>query len=80
MWMRQTEYVRLCERVARLEEAVRLCAQGGPGARAKADGEASPHGETPRQAQQARRLMAQFENLLAYDGTAQREEDDDAEE
>lgn len=79
MWMKQAEYTRLCERVARLEEALWPGAHG-PGAYAKDAGEAAHGGETPRQTQEARRFMAQFENLLAYDGTAQREEDDDAEE
>lgn len=67
MWIGRTEYVRLCERLARLEAA-----------------EEARRGEMLRQSREpaadARRLAAQFENLLAYDGTVQTGGERDAEE
>lgn len=63
MWIGRTEYVSLCERVARLEaaqEARRSEMQRSEAVR-----------QTRDPVSDARRLAAQFENLLAYDGTVQ---------
>ncbi len=63
MWIGRTEYISLRERVARLEaaeEARRSEVQRGTAMRQIRDRTAD-----------ARRLAAQFENLLAYDGTVQ---------
>lgn len=73
MWIGRTEYVNLCERLARLEAAE------------EARRSALLHGVVQHEARQvtapdARRLAAQFENLLAYDGTVQTGGERDAEE
>lgn len=63
MWIGRTEYVHLCERLARLEaaeEARRDELRSGAAQR-----------QSDTAASDARRLAMQFENLLAYDGTAQ---------
>ena len=67
MWIGRTEYVRLCERLARLEaaEEVRRSEQRGDGCLAAAQRQS----ETA--ASDAHKLAMQFENLLAYDGTVQ---------
>lgn len=59
MWIGRTEYVRLCERLARLEVAEE--ARRGTAAQRQSETAASD----------AHRLAMQFENLLAYDGTVQ---------
>lgn len=102
MWIGRTEYVSLCERVARLEAAeearrggmrcgappqqTEATAQGlwnglswekdGTGGTGWASAQSGARPVTA----DARRLAAQFENLLAYDGTAQTGGEEDAEE
>ena len=73
MWIKTTEYVSLCERVARLEAAenARQSEELRRGGTAL---------QTRDPAADARRLAAQFENLLAYDGTVQTGGETDAEE
>lgn len=71
MWIGRTEYVRLCERLARLEAAEEARRGDVRGTAAQRQGETA--------ASDAHRLAMQFENLLAYDGTVQTGGERDAE-
>ncbi len=72
MWIKRTEYISLCERLARLEAA--------ENARQSELLRSKTALQNTDAAADARRLAVQFENLLAYDGTAQTGGQTDAEE
>lgn len=72
MWIKRTEYISLCERLARLEAA--------ENARQSELLRSKTALQNTDAAADARRLAVQSENLLAYDGTAQTGGQTDAEE